>query len=265
MGLRSSPTLPRYLLLSSLLLSLLFVCLILALTRDGSLLSLTTFSTGAAYGSMTYSLGYSLISECWTSAVNPLSNECKFQSLQEYDVALGGVCHRGGVGLIAMYSLSLPLLLVLIAVTACASRLSSAGSTKCHPLLSLSNLSSLLSLVLLTFAIVPIAVWYSSCQATLSNSHVTYADDPSTKWPIDGLRVGSGMGLAIVAAVLALATVCLSAWRSIREYREAKNTTAAVVGIGEELLPTFSASKWGKAREDSASTAITNTFVSDAV
>ena len=259
MGVLSSPSLSRYLLLTSLCLSLLFILLTIALTRDGRVLSFTHFYTDAPGGSLSYSLGYTTITECWASTINPALDQCNPQSLQSYDAALGGVCHRGGVGLIALYALTLVLLLTTATLTALTPHLSSlcTPTTPHHPLLSLTNLTSLLCLISSAFSIAPLAVWYSSCQATLSNAFVTYADDPShTHWPILGLRIGGGMALATLAIALTACSLALAVYCSVTEYRARRDGSAVAFVRDEELLST---GKWGRLKEEQHATIAVST------
>lgn len=180
---------------------------ILAATHSGDVLAWTEFWTFTSAGVMSYSLGYRVITECYVSNNNPELDHCTTQSIQAYDKALNGICHKGGIGVIVAYSFTMLLSFIATGVL-----LSGKGYSK--KIINNANIVTLLTLVSLALSIVPVGTWYSDCQSTLSGSTVSYGKDPA-KYTINDIQAGAGIGLgATIMAVYLIASV-VSIWRSV--------------------------------------------------
>jgi hypothetical protein len=196
-----------YFLVASFAVSVSLIIALLAATHSGDVLAWTEFWTKRGEGVMTYSLGYRVITECWIMDNQPEANQCVTQSIQDYDRALNGVCHKGGTGVIVSYTFTMLLSFIATAVL-----LSGKGYTK--KLINNANIVTLLTLTSLALAIVPIGVWYADCQSTLSGATVSYGKN-GNKYPINDLHAGGGIGLsATIIAAYAIAAI-VSIWRSV--------------------------------------------------
>lgn len=196
-----------YFLVASFAASVSLIIAVLAATHSGDVLAWTEFWTRTADGVMSYSLGYRVITECWVSDHSPEMNRCFTQTLANYDRALNGICHKGGIGVITAYSLTMVMSFITTGVL-----LSGKGYTK--KIVNNANIVTLLTLTSLALSIVPVGTWYADCQSTLSGATVTYGPN-SPKYPINDIQAGAGIGLgATIIAAYALASL-VSIWRSV--------------------------------------------------
>ena len=246
MSFLSHPQRPRILAAVSAVILLSLMSALIASSRDGSALSWTTFRAGAPGGSYRYSMGYALITECWTSSQSSEYDTCLLQSLREYDVNMGGLCSLGGAGVVASYSVCLVLCLALLVLTLLPAHVKPC----CAPrLLALPNVSAALSVLCVALSVTPIAVWYQRCQARLPATSVTY-DDDLTRYAVEDVRVGSGVGLAVSVLVVALALCGLCLWRAVRDWRDSKQDSGVLSVAKEELL---AVGKFSQLKDEDAS------------
>ena len=245
--------LPQYLLTLSLLVSLILLSTLLALSPDGRSLSFTTFYTDAPNGRLHYSLGYVNINECWKSHVSVEYDSCTLQSLAEYDQNIGGICQRGGTGMIVSYSLAMAGILLTAGLAlwswASSSIFAFSKVSVCRKLFSIASIVFALSLVTCLLTLLPLTFWYANCHSTLSGSAVTYLSDADKKhWPVTDVKVSTGIGMTLAAALVQLVGVAAAGWQAVREWRDAGVVRA--VHASEAMIDTGMDSKgWGKLKE----------------
>lgn len=196
-----------YFLVSAFAVSVCLIIAVLAATHSGDVLAWTEFWTFTSGGVMSYSLGYRVITECWVSNDSPELNKCFTQSLQDYDRSLNGICHKGGIGVIASYTIAMILTFITAGIL-----LSGKGYTT--KIVNNANIVTLLTLTSLALSIVPVGTWYSDCQSTLSGATVSYGPN-SPKYSINDIQAGAGIGLgATIIAIYVIASI-VSIWRSV--------------------------------------------------
>ena len=244
--------LPQYLLTLSLLISLILLATLLALSPDGRSLSFTTFYTDAPDGRLHYYLGYVHINECWTSHVSAEYNSCTLQSLADYDKNLGGVCERGGTGMIVSYSLAMAGIILTAGLAfwswASPSIFAFSKVSVCRKLFSIASIVFLLSVVTCFLTLLPLTFWYANCHSTLAHSTVTYMSDPNkTHWPVNDVKVSSGIGMTIAAALVQLIGVVAGGWQAVREWRDAG--VVRPVHNAQEAMIDMDGKGWGKLKE----------------
>lgn len=244
--------LPQYLLTLSLLISLILLSTLLALSPDGRSLSFTTFYTDAPNGRLHYSLGYLHINECWSSNIDDKYNSCTLQSLAEYDKNIGGVCQRGGTGMIVSYSLAMAGILLTAGLAfwswASPSIFAFSKVSRCRKLFSIASIVFQLSIVTFFLTLLPLTFWYANCHSTLHNSSVTYTSDADkTHWPVSDVKVSTGIGMTIAAALVQLIGVVAGGLQAVREWRDA-GVVRPVHNAGEAMID-MDGKGWGKLKE----------------
>ena len=244
--------LPQYLLTVALLASLVLLSSLLALSPDGRTLSFTTFYTDAPNGRLHYSLGYKHINECWQSHVSADDNSCALQSLADYDRNIGGVCARGGTGMIVSYSLAMAGIILTAGLAfwswASPSIFAFSKVSRCRKLFSIASIVFQLSLVTFFLTLLPLPFWYANCHSTLAASHVTYVSDPEhVQWPVSDIQVGSGIGMTVAAALVQLIGLVAGGWQAVREWRNA-GVVRPVNDAGEAMID-MDGKGWGKLKE----------------
>lgn len=196
-----------YFLVSAFAVAVSLIISILATTHSGDVLAWTEFWTFTANGVMSYSLGYRVITHCYTSNTDPSQDRCLTQSLENYDQAINGVCHKGGIGVIVAYSFTMIASFIAMAVLL-------SGKGYSGKIVNNANIVTLLTVIALGLSIVPVGTWYANCQTVLSGATVIYRPSP-VAYSINDIQAGAGIGLG--ATIIAAYTIALiiSIWRSV--------------------------------------------------
>ena len=244
--------LPQYLLTLALLASIILISALLALSPSGRSLPFTTFTTDAPTGHLTYQLGYQNILECWTSRVSVEHDSCSLQSLADYDRNLGGVCQRGGTGMIASYSLAMAGMVLTAGLAlwsyASPSIFAHSKAGVCRKMFSVASIVFLLSVLTFFLTLLPLTFWYSNCHSRLAHTTVTYTNDASaTHYPVLDLAVGPGIGVTLAAALVQLVGMVGAGWMAVRSWRDA-GVVRPVYDAGQSMIQ-VGGKGWGKLKE----------------